>query len=135
MFGGGVDGHEGGWDQTEYRGDVDHAATALGAHVGQHCVCHSHQAEDVDVEDLLGLVDRALLAGAGRAHACVVYQDVDPAEPLDHLPAQPAPTRASAAARPIPEEAPVTRATGGAVCMVVPSVVVMTSSGAARGRL
>jgi hypothetical protein len=53
--------------------------------VRQHCVCHPHQAEDVGVEDFSGLVDRTLFTGADRADACVVDQDVDPTEPLDHL--------------------------------------------------
>jgi len=85
MLGGDLDCHGGRRDPTQHRGDVDHAATALGAHLGQHGGCDPHHAEDVDVEDLLDLVGRALLAGAVSAHASVVDQDVDATEPLHRL--------------------------------------------------
>ena len=59
---------------------------ARGAHVRQDRLRHPDEAEDVDVEDALVLGDGALLGGAGCADAGVVDQDVDPPEPLDHVP-------------------------------------------------
>jgi hypothetical protein len=53
--------------------------------VWQDRVRHPDRAKDVDVEDSLGLPDRALLGRPGHADAGVVDQDIYPAEPLDDL--------------------------------------------------
>jgi hypothetical protein len=47
---------------------------------------HAHAAEDVGVDGRFGLRDGAFVGRAHRADAGVVDQDVDPPEPLDHLP-------------------------------------------------
>ena len=50
---------------------------------GRHGARQAHDAEDVDVEDALPLVDRVLLDRALRADAGVVDQHVDAAEVRD----------------------------------------------------
>ena len=59
----------------------------LRAHVRQDGFGHAHDAEDVDVEESLGLRDRILLGGPRGTHTGVVDQNIDPPElreyPLD----------------------------------------------------
>jgi hypothetical protein len=52
------------------------------AHMRQHRLGHSHDAIDVDIEDILGLGDRELFGRTGRTNAGIVDQNVDVSEPL-----------------------------------------------------
>ena len=57
MLGRGIGGHVRRGDETEYGRDVDDTSASLGAHVRQDGLRHPDEAEDVDVEDALGLGD------------------------------------------------------------------------------
>jgi hypothetical protein len=86
VLGGGVGGHVRRGKEADHGGEVDDASASLSAQVRQDGLGHAHHTEDVDVEHVLGLRDGDFLNGADCAHAGVVDQDVEPPEPLDHLP-------------------------------------------------
>src|SRR5205085_704974 len=86
VLGRGITGHVRRGDEPEHGRDVDDASTRLGAHVRQDGLRHADEAEEVDVEDALVLSDGTFLGGTRCTGTCIVDQDVEPPEPLDHAP-------------------------------------------------
>jgi len=77
MFGGRVQAHVGRWQEAEHRADVDDAPAALLAHLRQYRLGNAQDAEDVGVEQRLGLADGGFLRRPEQRDAGIVDQYVD----------------------------------------------------------
>ncbi|MOA39812.1 hypothetical protein D3C78_1616200 [compost metagenome] len=77
MLGGRVKPHVRRRQETQHRADVDDAPGALLAHMRQHCLGGTQNAEQVGVEQRLGFSNRSLLRRAEQGHPRAVDQHVD----------------------------------------------------------
>jgi hypothetical protein len=80
-----IDAEEGKRDAAEDRADIDDQSPALPAHPDQHRAGRAQQADDVGVEDDLGLIRRERLGDAGRRDAGVVDEHVDALRAFERL--------------------------------------------------
>ena len=66
-----------GRDQALDGAHIDNPALPLTTHCRQHGVCHAQDAEQVHVEQSLGLRDRGFLRAAEQTNAGIVDKEVD----------------------------------------------------------